>query len=473
MKKKIVSILLLFIMLLLACTNVLAATKKVESSKTTLELVEKPICEINFGGTGHFTKELTSFDAKKKELTITLTVKNTAEKVELTKPVEIFFVLDNSNSMTKTYQGKTKKDYVIETANHFTDTLLESFSNAKIGIVSFSSTKEFVQGTTGSLADATLLLPLSSEKETIKNTVSSYLTEAGPYTNIEAGLSIAQSNFTDSKDSQKFIILVSDGVPNLCLDTQTTLAYSGVIAEKTKARLQAIETSGIHTFSVLLGLNQSHIENENAPLVEGTDKHMTYRQLAEEIFGTVTNPTAGDFYFIDYATLDTTVNDDIFKDITYVEEHSLKNIIIKDYIPQEIMDNFDFAHVTPPTIGTVTNKVDTTDNNSITWTIPELKEGQTATLSYKLKQKTSVDESVINKILPTNTKVDINFETPDGEKETVSSDTSPKVKILYDKTIAKDPLPQAGNYIGFFLAIVSISVTIYAISRIIRFNKLS
>ena len=69
---------------------------------------------------------------------------------------------------------------------------------------------------------------------------------------------------------------------------------------------------------------------------------------------------------------------------------SYKNIQIVDYFPKEIIDNFDFAYVEKANIGEISAKVDTT-NNSITWTIPELASGQTATVQYKLKLKQNFD----------------------------------------------------------------------------------
>ena len=483
MKTKILSFLTLFIILFLSCSTVFAAAANtIESSKTTLELVDKSICEMDLNGMGHFKKELIYFDSEKRELTITLTVTNTAKKETIEKPVELFLVLDNSNSMTKTYLNKTKMEYVTQTANLFVDSLFEHFSNVKIGVVRFSSIDPVVPGgvslALGTTSDATLLLPLSDTKETIKNTVTSYSNETGPYTNIEAGLDLAQANFSDSTESEKYIVLISDGVPNLSLDTENTLSYSGSNAANTKKKLQAIQNKGYHIFSVLMGLNESNVPNTSAPLVEGGDRHMTYGELAEEIFGTKNNPTAGDFYFINYDHLDTTINGDIYDDITYVKDNSLKNIVVKDYIPQKIMDNFDFMHSVAPNIGTVTDKVDTTDNNSITWTIPILKEEEVATLSYKLKLKDTVQKQVLNEVLPTNTKVDIDFETPDGEKKTVTSDVSPKVKITYeepkkpDNTVDPNPLPQTGNYTTLFVCRVATIAILFGFTRIVYLKKL-
>ena len=135
--KKLISFLTIFVVLLLTCTSVLATNINinteqennnnsnttnngtVESSKTVFQLVDKTVCEINLDDKGNFRKELTNFDAEKKELTITLTVANTMEEEQITNPIEIYFVLDSSESMVDYYQDKEKAEYVKETANEF------------------------------------------------------------------------------------------------------------------------------------------------------------------------------------------------------------------------------------------------------------------------------------------------------------------------------------------------------------------
>ena len=466
MNKKILSIFCIFTFLFSLCSSCFATT--VSSSKTTMTVVDKSICEINLKDMGKFTKELTNFDANKKEATITLTLKNIMEQENITKPIEMFLILDNSHSMTLTYAGKEKRQYVADTASSFVNALFDHYENVKIGIVSFSSVD--LGSTLGTENDAKLLLNLSDSKDNVQNTITNYTTTEGPFTNIEAGLTIAENNFTNNADSQKFIVLISDGVPNLCLDTNTTLKYSGVVATNTKNKLISLKNKGYNIFSILMGLAESNIPNPSAPTIADGSRNMTYRELAEEIFGTTSTPNAGNFYYIDYSSLSTTVNTEIFNTITYSKDNTLKNIIIKDYFPKEILENFNFEYVKSPNIGEVSTEVDISDN-SITWEIELLKEGEVATLSYKLTLKDEYNEEIVDKILPTNTKVDIDFETSD-EKGNSNSDVSPKVKLVVDKTISKDPIPQAGMYNILFIALAS-TLIIFTIINIKHFNKLN
>ena len=466
MNKKILSIFCVFTFLFSLCSSSFAAT--VSASKTTMSVVDKSICEINLKDKGKFTKELTEFDANKKEATITLTLKNIMEQENLTKPIEMFLVLDNSHSMTSTYEGKEKRQYVAETATSFVNALFDHYENAKIGIVSFSSVN--LGSTLGTENDAKLLLGLSDSKDTVQNTITNYTTTEGPYTNIEAGLAIAEKNFTNNTDSQKYIVLISDGVPNLCLDTNTTLTYSGVIATNTKNKLVELKNKGYNIFPVLMGLSESNVQNPSAPTIADGSRNMTYRELAEEIFGTTSAPTAGNFYYIDYTNLSKTVNTDIFNKITYSKDNTLKNIVIKDYFPREILENFNFEYVKSPNIGKVSAEVDISDN-SITWEIELLKEGEVATLSYKLTLKDEYNEEIVDKILPTNTKVDIAFKTVDG-KGNSNSDVSPKVKLVVDKTISKAPIPQTGVYNVLFIILAS-TLIVFAVINFRCFKQLS
>lgn len=147
-------------------------------------------------------------------------------------------------------------------------------------------------------------------------------------------------------------------------------------------------------------------------------------------------------------------------------------MLIKDYFPREILENFNFEYVKSPNIGKVSADVDPSDN-SITWEIELLKEGEVATLSYKLTLKDEYNEEIVKKILPTNEKVDIDFETRDG-KDKESSDVSPKIRLLVeevpDNTISDKPIPQTGIY--NVISTISVILIISILFNVIRFQKL-
>ena len=192
----------------------------------------------------------------------------------------------------------------------------------------------------------------------------------------------------------------------------------------------------------MIGLNSTVVEQQSGK---------TYQALAEEIFGTTANPTISNYYYVNDTAedIESTIVNKIYSNIIVKKDNTLKNFVIKDYFPKEIIDNFNFEYVASPNLGKISQKVDTTDN-SITWTIPELKEGETATVSYKLTLKDNYNKEIINKILPTNTKVDLKGEDSDGKKYEETSTDSPKVRVLYeepqkDNTIANTVIPQTGE----------------------------
>lgn len=496
MKKNLIRVIAFLVMMLLVTSPVFALTintgddgkneansNQVVPGVTTLELVEKKLCEIpitdpaNGDKIGEFTKELTNFDAEKKEATLTLTVKNLMENEDFTKKnLEVFFVLDNSYSMTKQYNGKVKTDYVAEAANDFTDSLLKKFENAKIGLVSFSSIKVAEGAVYGTENDAKLLSGLTNSEADLKAKIEDYKKDQGTYTNIEAGLAISEKNFSTDENVARYIIVLSDGVPNLCLNTEDTLHYSGAIATATTKKLQDLSAKGIHMYSILMGLNETNNKVPGASLPNGADPNTTYGQLAEEIFGTPENPivpSVGKFFHIDYENLYDTMNESIYEDIANQKDTFIKDLVIKDYFPKEIVENFNFEYVKSPNIGKVSEKVDYTDN-SITWNIELLNAGEVATLSYKLTLKEDYNKEIVDKILPTNSKVDLEYTYENQKKQETATEFS-KVRVRYtesDETVIKKPLPQTGNYASIIILVSAIAIIVFAISRVYFFRKL-
>lgn len=210
---------------------------------------------------------------------------------------------------------------------------------------------------------------------------------------------------------------------------------------------------------------QNHLQIE--PLT-----NRTYQDLAEEIFGTPDKPTVGKFYYVQDKEIDKTLNETIVNILVPTPVTKLNNVIIKDYFPQTIIDNFNFEYVASPNIGNVSTQIDKSDN-SITWKIEVLKEDEVATLSYKLTLKDNFNKEILDEILPTNEKIDITY-NEDGH---VNSEDSPTVRVKEeippqkeDNTIAKDPIPQTGN--NSFIALIVIAGTAIVLAIIsIRLKK--
>ena len=444
-------------------------TTQTAQGTTSLEIVEDTVCHIAVGGIGDFETTITDYAPTEKSVTLTPTITNTKEVEESYKDVEIFFVIDNSSSMVESYIGdKTRKQAVIDSANSLVDKLFASNPNVKIGVVGFSSLDTTAGETEGTINDATLRLELSNSQDDVKGAITNLSNlDVGPRTNIEAGLTIAQENFSDEENVNRYVVLLTDGVPNN--DTNGTFGtYSGVVATRTKAKLEEMENAGTQIVAAMINLDSETIE----PTTQ-----RTYRDLAEEIFGTEENSTTSAYFYIPDDELEDTIVNDIFNNLVVTTDNTLRNITITDYFPQEIIDNFNFEYVASPNIGEVSQSIDTT-NNSITWNIELLSEGEVATLVYKLTLKDDYDEEIIDQILPTNTHVDITGEN-NGEQIDSTSDESPTIVVKYeeptitppDNTVSPDPIPQTGEGIGLIVAIVAI-IVIAVISRMVYLKKI-
>ena len=456
--KKLCCSLVLFLLIVTVSFSSFAATK---NEKTTFELVDESVCTINLEEMAKFEKKLSKFDSEKRFATLTLTLTNLKTVEQTQSPVEIFLVIDNSTSMIQNNvnTNTTRKQAVINSANTLVDKLFESNPNAAVGVVSFSSLDSVEGETEGTINDAELVLALNNSKTNVKAAIDSIAeSKTGPRTNIEAGLEIANQNYTSNEGTKRYIVLLTDGVPNNALDGSFA-TYIGDVGARTKTKLEEIEASGIDIVGAMIGLDSEKVETQSGK---------TYKTLAEEVFGTVDNPTTSSYYYVQDTQIEETIAENVYNDLVHVVDNSLKNITVKDYFPQEIIDNFNFEYVASPNIGNVSTKIDTSDN-SITWTIEVLKETEVASLSYKLTLKDNFNKEIIDKILPTNKKVDLTATHNETELKQ-SSNESPKVRIKSDDTTAPTVIPQTGDNSSMFIIAITI-ISLIAVIRLIYLRK--
>lgn len=456
--EKLFCSLVLFLLIVTTSLNSFAAT---ENEKTTFELVDESVCTITLEDMAKFEKKLTDFDAEKRFATLTLTLTNLKSVEQTQLPVELFLVIDNSTSMIQNSVGSnlTRKQAVINSANTLVDKLFEANPNAKVGIVSFSSLDSVAGETEGTINDAELVLALNNDKTTVKASIDSVAeSKTGPRTNIEAGLEIASQNYTTKENTKRYIVLLTDGVPNNALDGSFG-TYIDNVGARTKAKLEEIESSGIDIIGAMIGLDSQKVE---------TQSNKTYLALAEEVFGTVANPTISSYYYVQDSEIESTIVDKIYQELVKVVDNSITNITVKDYFPQEIIDNFNFEYVSSANIGNVSTKIDTSDN-SITWTIEVLKETEVASLSYKLTLKDNFDKKIIDKILPTNKKVDITAKHNENDIAG-TSDKSPKVRIKSDDTTAPVVIPQTGDNSNMFIVVIAI-ISVITVIRLLYLRR--
>lgn len=422
-------------------------------NNVTMSVVEEPICTIELGTNSYVEKKLYSKDLENKEVVLQLKVTNNEANLKPTG--EIMLVIDNSKSMLDSVsENKTREDLVIDSAKTLITNLLEDNTKLKIGIVSFSTNSDISKE--GTIEDAKLISKLSNDAESLISSVSN-IEYNGPRTNLSAGISLAKQYFTKETDnSHKYVIILSDGVPNVAVDYDKNY-YSDDVISKTKSELQSLSGVADNVIIMLTGISNGDI------VVAPSTK--TYNEIIEEIFGTTEKPTTGKFYYITDDKIEDTIKSDIYNDLLPVSQ-SLTNIIVTDYFPDEIVNNFTFSYVKEPNIGTISSEIDKT-TNSIVWTIPELKSGETAIVQFKLKLNTDYDANIINKIINTNTKLDVTYTDYSNTTDTKSSDVTPKLKLT---EVLPTVIPDAGTTIffggiGIVLVIAIIAGTRYFVIK--------
>ena len=428
-------------------------------SNVTMSVVKEPICTIEFGENSKFTKQIISKDLSSKEVTLQLQVTNDEGS---SKPTgELMLVIDNSKSMLDIVsETTTREDLVISSAKALIENLLEDNTQLKIGIVGFSTNTDVSKE--GTSEDAKLISNLTNDSSALISAISSIQYD-GPRTDLDAGITLASEYFTSNVDSShKYMIVLTDGVPNVALNYDNQY-FSDDVISKTKSKLQTLSSSIDNIIIMLTGISNG------SSLATGTTK--TYDQIIQEIFGTTTNPTVGKFYYVTDSDIEKTITNDIYSTLIPIGK-TLTDITIVDYFPAEIINNFSFSYVKEATIGTISATVNKT-NNSITWTIPELQTGETATVQYKLKLNENYSSSIVDKVLNTNTKVDINYTDYNGETGSKTSDVSPQIKLTEpDETVATTIIPKTGKTTLFIFITIIIFVAItFGVRYIVLNNK--
>ena len=437
MKKKIA--LTIFLLITMIATTVFATAK---STDVTMAVVEDNVCTIKLNESASFEKKLIETNLTKKEVTLQLKVNNAAKAV--IPSGEMMLVIDSSSSMDEKVSGNTtRKELVLNSANKLVEDLLKANpTSLKIGVVTFSTGTEKDENgylVTGTEADAQKVCDFTNDVSALKTKISA-IEGTGQYTNLDSGLKLAKKQYT-SENNNKYMIVLTDGLPNLAVGHSDLVSYNGLtdVINETKSTLTSL--TNVDLITMLTGIN-----NEEATFrTDGTNTY-TYGQVIQTVFGTEENPTKGKFYKISDNEIEKTITEKIYRDLLPID-NALEDIVVKDYFPQYIVDNFEMSYVEGIDVSNVSAKIDT-ETNCITWNLGKLQAGQTATIQYKLKLKDEFDEQIIDQILDTNEKVEVTYKDFDGSSKEQKSDVTPKIKLTripVDNTVAPEPIPKAGT----------------------------
>lgn len=455
MKKKIA--LTIFLIIMMMTTSVFATAK---SADVKMEVVEDNVCTIKLNEKANLEKKLVEYDLDKHQVTLQLKVNNVAEaKIP---SGEMMLVIDSSNSMDqKVDDNTTRKELVLNSANKLVESLLKANpTTLKIGVVTFSTSSQKDENGNliiGTEADAQKVCDFTNNVQTLKSKISA-IEGTGQYTNLDSGLKLAKSQYT-SEDNNKYMIVLTDGLPNIAIGYNDLTSYKGLtdVITATKATLKSLDNVDVMT--MLTG-----IDTEDATFrMEGENKY-TYGQVIQEVFGTESKPTVGKFYKINDNQIEKTITETIYRELLPVE-NALTDIVVKDYFPEYIVNNFEMTYVEGIDTSNVSAKIDT-ETNSITWNLAKLGANQSAMIQYRLTLKDEFDEKIIGEILNTNDSVEVTYKDFDGSSKTEKSDVTPKIKLTkievpVDNTVAPEPIPKAGSPMVIVGMILVVAVAMF------------
>ncbi len=455
MKKKIA--LTIFLIIMMMTTSVFATAK---SADVKMEVVEDNVCTIKLNEKANLEKKLVEYDLDKHQVTLQLKVNNAAEaKIP---SGEMMLVIDSSNSMDqKVDDNTTRKELVLNSANKLVESLLKANpTTLKIGVVTFSTSSQKDENgnlIVGTEADAQKVCDFTNNVQTLKSKISA-IEGTGQYTNLDSGLKLAKSQYT-SEDNNKYMIVLTDGLPNIAIGYNDLTSYKGLtdVITATKATLKSLDNVDVMT--MLTG-----IDTEDATFrMEGENKY-TYGQVIQEVFGTESKPTVGKFYKINDNQIEKTITETIYHELLPVE-NALTDIVVKDYFPEYIVNNFEMTYVEGIDTSNVSAKIDT-ETNSITWNLAKLGANQSAMIQYRLTLKDEFDEKIIGEILNTNDSVEVTYKDFDGSSKTEKSDVTPKIKLTkievpVDNTVAPEPIPKAGSPMVIAGMILAVAVAMF------------
>ena len=469
MKKTIYGILIALFIVLFTATSSFAAN--VQKADATMSLVEDNVCNITFGQYGEFEKKMIECNTTDKYVDIKLTARNNAEKLE-DKKANVVLLIDASRSMSTNQvlingERMTRKEAVLESAQTLVDKLLEANPNIKIGVVEFATSTETddegytIEGT--DLDAKSVTDELTNDADTIKAALNTVSTDVmGARTNLEVGLDAANAllQTNNDPDTEDYIITLTDAIPNTARGVVGD-TYTDATRVPTKNKIVELGKDGVNLISMLIEMSDDEIA------VSQEDPKPTYREVAEEIFGTATKPTSGEVYYVQDEEVEDTVTNEIYASLVQ-EQYVLDNIVIKDYFPKNIIDNFTYAQLTESNIGEVTAEVNKEDN-SITWTIPSLEPGEEATFTYRISLNSEFNEEIVGINLPTNENVQITYD----ENGTPGSAENDKCPIIALDLLPKKDIPQTGIYTGMYIAggIAVMAIIGFASYKYIKRNR--
>ena len=189
------------------------------------------------------------------KLTLEAYLTNEVTENVSTKPLDIVLVLDQSGSMAYNFEGNTtnknteRRQYAMKKAvKNFIGKAYSENGTHKMAIVTFS--EDAAQLANWTTVDA-------SGRTTLINSVEGLVDTPSGATNVAAGMQKAQTllNAQTNSDSQKVVIVFTDGVPTTQSDFNTNVANKAIAASKDMKDAEAV----VYTVGIFNGANPEQL----------------------------------------------------------------------------------------------------------------------------------------------------------------------------------------------------------------------
>lgn len=160
------------------------------------------------------------------DITLTVETQENIESIYEEPNMAVVIVMDISNTMNKNFGGTTRYAAAVEAAEKFVDEFAEETNGiSKIGYVAFNSDAHKIFDLSSCSTDAEAVLLKNQMRQETGNIInaSGYAQSQTRFTNIEAGLKMAEDMLSGVNNQNKYVIFLSDGFPT----TYISSGYTG------------------------------------------------------------------------------------------------------------------------------------------------------------------------------------------------------------------------------------------------------
>lgn len=487
---------------------IITMTGKVNGAevKTRLDIVQKSI-EIKYleDNQGTVSKDIISSNKDTGEATIQLSINNMlTNKTETEKyeNTEILIIIPE-NIATDTEKSNQYIDYI----NTLATKVFEKNKNIKIGIVGMKGTicdrtedenGNIVWGSNderdvlGTEDNAEIVIKATSDVTAIKSAIQNMNdTKTKYYNNLQVAIKLSKNSY--SKNVNKILISLFDNVPDIAIGVKKSVEYGGWnsiyatpeeaaigqhenIVKKTKSEIMSLKDDNID-FILLRPENTSFDQKWYDIDTGNLELEFDGSPYVQELYGTLENPIYGKMYSLNDASLEKVVTEYIYSDVMEKVGKDMHKLIVTDYFPKEVIDNFTITIAEANKDNVDTSKLQT--DKYITWNVGDLKNNETATLKYTIKMENMKNAELLNKTIATNEKVEGTYINYDNKKVMFTLSSSPKIKLteikeeipqintnqtnndtnqVVDNTIAQGTIPQTGIDITIIISMIALII---------------